>query len=234
MRDFSLFERNLITSRLLEGSTLSDMLYNNVGGWVVTVFDPPKRPKFEFRSFRILEDPQPSYDQLVDVIELLIYLESQGLIRKYTRAATILSTSGQEHAIFLGNQGGGCHHAVFMPLGAERYGSYIRENEFNFFVALPPLQEFVRRGFRSREFIHAHVANRIALVVALATVIGTLMNVLQNYQSRNEVIEYLRAAERARGDGRDLELLRKDVRNIGARIDSLEQQTRQESAKLRK
>lgn len=184
-------------------------------------------PRFQFHSDEL--EPQPAFNELIDTIELLEYLESEKLIRKYHPAATIVPQYDEKgHSISLGKSETK-KSVVFFVEGMEKYGNFIKVNENYRFVALEPLRAHVDRNFITIENKsaqdanrNARLRNRIALGVALVTAIGIWVSAHQNDQSRDDLLMQLAQYNRRHNnDSISIERLRDQLTVMRTEIDSL-------------
>src|SRR5258708_5119540 len=103
MREFSKKERWIISERLIEGRTLPGFFTDDflANGKLMIQIKPDGRHRLEFLSDTI--DSRFANEELVDVVNLLAYLDEEGLVSKYPPAATTLRDFDEIQTISIGN-----------------------------------------------------------------------------------------------------------------------------------
>jgi hypothetical protein len=196
MREFSQFEQNLIRNHLIRGAGLPGMLSNDFRekARLVIHFDPKGHTKFEYRS----DDYESSKatEELVNIVDLLEYLLTEGFIRKYPPNFTSLREFDVQEQISLGESQSQKSQNFLLHDGSLYLPKFIMQTENYVFKATEPLRTLTLNDFQTAEerrhnqaMSKATNANRIALAVAVASII--LPTVLGYMQYRNSYDELL-------------------------------------------
>jgi len=189
MREFSQFERNIIKNHLLKGARLPGMLSEEFrkSARLLIHYLKDGAIKLEYRSDGYSREL--ATEEIVNIVELLGFLEKNGLIRKYPPSATIQAFN-DEAEISLGESEGSATEEFLLHQGSSHIPKFIKQTQDYEFKATEPLRTLAEHNFKSEEdrrheetMRNARTSNRIAIFVALTTLVVTAVLGYIQYES---------------------------------------------------
>lgn len=199
MQEFGPFEQDIITHKLIPGSTLREMLskdFNDNSRLEIQVDTSEEHHVFSFYSDSY--DAQLAVEELVNIVDLLSTLEENGLIRKYFKAATNMDDFDVTERIEIGNSKSDKRARFVLPVAAsEGVVLYLYKNLDKTYKATQKLRSIVANNFESIEVRHhkqlvglTRMANLISFLSAGAAVAALIISLLPaNVDSINLKIE---------------------------------------------
>ena len=244
MRDFSSGEIRIIRDRLINGCPLRDMFstsFTNDAKLVIAINENGSH-LFKFCSDNYSSDS--ALEEIVNTVNLLSFLQSEGLIYKYPPSATVLTDFDKIKTITIGNSTS-THEMPFLLMQDANYlVDFLCDNWEYRFVASEPLKSLSSHNFKSaedRRLDQNTFLTRIGLFIALGTsVISTVVTCHQNSKSFDDLNSKMDATlervkllnDRIHSDSVNIHALNEIGTTLGKKIDSLEAKTK--SIKSRK
>jgi hypothetical protein len=192
MREFSDKEQQVIRDRLITGTTLPGLFSERFlqNGKLMIQINASGHHRFEFFSDSI--PSREANEELVDIINILKYLDGEGLITKYPPAATTLRDFDEDQQISIGNSDSKKSETFLLIRQSKSLVEFLQENDNYFFQANEPLRILVANNFRTlqeRQFertISTTLRGQwISIGIAGITLIATLIINISNWQ-RND------------------------------------------------
>jgi hypothetical protein len=174
---------------------------------------------------------------LVDIINLLKYLDSEGLITKYPPAATTLRDFEVDQQISIGNSDSKKSETFLLIRQSKSLVEFLQENDNYFFQANEPLRVLVANNFRTlqeRQFQRTisttlrgqWISIGIAGITLIVTLIINIINWQRNDRSTKSLESKMVAMEDRLKDGERRDSLAriedaKQIRILKSQTDSL-------------
>jgi hypothetical protein len=149
MREFSNKEQQIIRDKLITGTTLPGLFSTSFleNGKLMIQINASGHHRFEFFSDTI--PARQANEELVDVINLLKYLDGEGLITKYPPAATTLRDFDEDQQISIGHSESKKSETFLLIRQSKSLVKFLKENDNYFFQANEPLRVLVANNFRT-------------------------------------------------------------------------------------
>ncbi|HMV09231.1 MAG TPA: hypothetical protein PK325_10665 [Cyclobacteriaceae bacterium] len=226
MRQFSDYEKKIISTHLINGAGITGMLSSDLlekGKFHITI-DPDKRQRFEFYSSEI--PVEAARDEMVNLIELLIYLDEEKLLRMYPPVSTNLDDFNATVSFTFGDTWSEQKLTFLLHEKSNYLGEFLKWRRDYFFKVTEPLKNLAENNFQTAEEIRhnqilnqANRANRLTLVVAVATIlIGFAGIAIQSYMQEKQLLVDQRLFEtESKGTVKDsiiFILLQTDLHNL--------------------
>lgn len=193
MREFSEYERGIISGKLIQGAGLSHCFPDDFRAHVKIILKSNPNGSHKFEYFSDKYSSQQIQDALVDLVYLLEFLEHNGLLRIYYPAATSLKNYQFQEEVKLGDYQYGPSAELLLAHDAKHIAEFINRNEYNIFRATEPLRSLVNHGFRSlEERMHGQMISqqRIANIITLCIGIGSIFFIYYQNKNSNDELNF--------------------------------------------
>lgn len=237
MRELSLKEQQIIRDQLIPGTTLTELFsgrFNGDGKIEIQIHEDGDY-RFDFYSQTFSETA--ANIEVVDVINLLKYLEAEGLITKYPPAATTMVEFEVGTPIVMGSSNSQKAVKFLMITQSASLVKYLKKNAGFVFQANEPLRVLAGNNFRSlqeRQFertISTTLRGQwISIGIAGLTLLVSCAVNIVNWHRSDQLAKSLKSElvalrERFKGDSRLDSILFRDaseqIRTLRYQVDSL-------------